>query len=88
MRGERVPVFLKYNTPLDKNISPDDPAFNRFYSGYYIVDSIEYKYNGKVKTGYSSFSTIMSLKRREWPTPEAIKSDSNDNPDSSDKYDN
>lgn len=88
MRGERVPVFLKYNTPLDKNISPDDPTFNRFYSGYYIVDSIEYKYNGKVKTGYSSFSTIMSLKRREWPTPEAIKSDSNDNPDSSDKYDN
>lgn len=88
MRGERVPVFLKYNTPLDKNISPDDPAFNRFYSGYYIVDSIEYKYNGKVKTGYSSFSTIMNLKRREWPTPEAIKSDSNDNPDSSDKYDN
>ena len=88
MRGERIPVFLKYNTPLDKNISPDDPAFNRFYSGYYIVDSIEYKYNGKVKTGYSSFSTIMSLKRREWPTPEAIKSDSNDNPDSSDKYDN
>ena len=88
MRGERVPVFLKYNTPLDKNISADDPGFNRFYSGYYIVDSIEYKYNGKVKTGYSSFSTIMSLKRREWPTPEAIKSDSNDNPDSSDKYDN
>ena len=88
MRGERVPVFLKYNTPLDKNISPDDPGFNRFYSGYYIVDSIEYKYNGKVKTGYSSFSTIMSLKRREWPTPEVIKSDSNDNPDSSDKYDN
>ena len=88
MRGERVPVFLKYNTPLDKNISPDDPGFNRFYSGYYIVDSIEYKYNVKVKTGYSSFSTIMSLKRREWPTPEAIKSDSNDNPDSSDKYDN
>ena len=88
MRGERVPVFLKYNTPLDKNISPDDPGFNRFYSGYYIVDSIEYKYNGKVKTGYSSFSTLMSLKRREWPTPEAIKSDSNDNPDSSDKYDN
>lgn len=88
MRGERVPVFLKYNTPLDKNISPDDPGFNRFYSGYYIVDSIEYKYNGKVKTGYSPFSTIMSLKRREWPTPEAIKSDSNDNPDSSDKYDN
>lgn len=88
MRGERVPVFLKYNTPLDKNISPDDPGFNRFYSGYYIVDSIEYKYNGKVKTGYSSFSTIMSLKRREWPTPEAVKSDSNDNPDSSDKYDN
>lgn len=88
MRGERVPVFLKYNTPLDKNISPDDPGFNRFYSGYYIVDSIEYKYNGKIKTGYSSFSTIMSLKRREWPTPEAVKSDSNDNPDSSDKYDN
>ena len=88
MRGERVPVFLKYNTPLDKNISPDDPGFNRFYSGYYIVDSIAYKYNGKVKAGYSSFSTIMSLKRREWPTPEAIKSDSNDNPDSSDKYDN
>lgn len=88
MRGERVPVFLKYNTPLDKNISPDDPGFNRFYSGYYIVDSIAYKYNGKVKAGYSSFSTIMSLKRREWPTPEAIKSDNNDNPDSSDKYDN
>lgn len=78
MRGERVPIFLKYNTPLDKNVSADDPSYNRFYSGYYIVDTIEYKYNGKIKDGYSPFSTIMSLKRREWPTPEEVMSDNTD----------
>lgn len=77
MRGERVPVLLKYNTILDKAaVGRTDPSYNRFYSGYYIVDSIEYKYNGKNKGGYSSFSTVMTLKRREWPTPEETISDS------------
>jgi hypothetical protein len=44
---------------------------NRFYTGYYIVDDVEISYhptNGES----SNFTTSFTLKRREWPTPEAI----------------
>ena len=78
MKGERVPVFLMFNNTIEndmynassKNDEPRD--FNRFYSGYYIVDSVEYIY--KPVSGYnvSTYTTHFILKRREWPTPEAI----------------
>ena len=46
------------------------------FSGYYIVDSLTYKYKKNVnKDGFSQFSTVMTLKRKEWPTPEDIKID-------------
>jgi hypothetical protein len=54
----------------------DQPrSANRFYSGYYIVDSIEYRYMGVNKGKPSPYQTIFVLKRREWPTPEIIKKD-------------
>ena len=46
--------------------------FNRFYSGYYIVDSVEYTYKPPSGDNVSSYTTHFVLKRREWPTPEAI----------------
>lgn len=81
MRGERIPVILEYNDAFDANAAANSaPAtHNKFYSGYYIVDGIEYVYNGKRDDGYSPFSTIMTLKRREWPTPEEIKKDTTTN---------
>lgn len=76
MRGERIPVYLVYNTQLDSvtsnklNNDPQPNEVNRFYSGYYIVDSISYEYNRTSTSMYSPFSTTMVLKRREWPAPE------------------
>lgn len=76
MRGERIPVFLVYNTLVDEavtNQDNQDPApntINKFYSGFYIIDSISYNYEFKSNSVYSGFSTTMVLKRREWPTPE------------------
>ena len=78
MKGERIPVILihestmeedKYNN-FSKNDLPSD--INRFYSGYYIVDSVEYDY-APIKAGdISPYKTTFVLKRREWPTPEVI----------------
>lgn len=79
MRGERVPVFLVYNTQMDKennmiNNPENQTDLNKFYSGYYVVDGIEYSY--KPNDGLlSGFETRMTLKRREWPTPVETKSD-------------
>lgn len=77
MRGERVPVYIQYSTPYDRNSVKDSASaeFNKFYSGYYVVDSIEYKYDGDKNDGYSAFSTVMILKRKEWPAPEEIQKD-------------
>ncbi len=78
MKGERVPVYLihgntleadKYNTFSDNDVPTD---LNRFYTGYYIVDSIEYKFAPIKEGDISPYKTIFILKRREWPTPEAI----------------
>ena len=45
---------------------------NRFYTGYYLVDGIEYDFS-PIKNGeVSPYKTTFTLKRREWPTPEAI----------------
>lgn len=75
MRGERVPVYIQYSTPYDRSSAAQSTSaeFNKFYSGYYVVDSIEYKYDGNKLDGYSAFSTVLSLKRKEWPTPEEIQ---------------
>lgn len=74
MRGERVPVYIKTSGPKDEffNTQEGTPdGASRFYSGYYIVDSIRYDYNFKGGS-FSNYSTTFTLKRREWPTPEKI----------------
>lgn len=77
MRGERVPVYLILNGPYDEssynNASENDISRNvdKFYTGYYIVDSIEISYSpggGNI----TPYTTTYTLKRREWSTPEAI----------------
>ena len=79
MRGERVPVYLVFGNSIDNgkynNLTDNDEprSQNRFYSGYYIVDSVEYSYKPNITGGeISPYSTSFILKRREWPTPEAI----------------
>jgi len=78
MRGERVPVYIihentlsadKYNRFSDNDVPSD---VNRFYTGYYIVDSIEYTFTPIKDGDVSPYKTTFILKRREWPTPEAI----------------
>ena len=50
MRGERVPVVITFTNEMQKefyNNATNDPVqrdSDRYYSGYYIVDSIEYEY--------------------------------------------
>lgn len=78
MRGERIPVILGYEQgeTADSTNSMYGFEINRMFSGYYIVDSLTYKYKKNVnKDGFSQFSTVMTLKRKEWPTPEDIKID-------------
>ena len=76
MRGERIPIYLVYNTKLDDittsqvNRDPDGTTVNKFYSGFYIIDSLSYSYEKKNTSVYSNFTTTMVLKRREWPAPE------------------
>ena len=80
LRGERVPVYLIHGNAIDTmvetaDIRNDDKSLvNKFYSGFYIVDSISYEYNlGKNKgNAFVDYKTRMILKRREWTTPEAI----------------
>lgn len=78
MRGEKIPVYLIYPTLLDSAINRSEKnedvysKTNKFYSGFYIVDSIEYRYKD-IKGEFSNFTTRMVLKRREWPTPEPVQ---------------
>lgn len=94
MRGERVPVALINEDAETRESMENDNRIdvNFMYSGFYIVDSIRYTYNQDVnRDGVSQFRTIMTLKRKEWPTPEAIKSDKNEtnnSNNSSNKTDN
>ena len=77
MKGERIPVVLIPTTTIeqesmDKFSKNDKPSeINRLYSGYYIVDSIDYDYNPVYK-GQTPYKTTFILKLREWPTPEKI----------------
>jgi hypothetical protein len=78
MRGERIPVYIVYednvenmvnNAPFNEDINS---MTNKMYSGFYIIDSIEYSYK-EHDTAYSNYTTHMVLKRREWPTPEPVQ---------------
>ena len=81
MRGERVPIVLEKEVASSTDMLNEDDiittkSVHKMYSGYYIVDSIEYGYNPKRCTSdktRSAFYTKMTLKRREWPTPEEVK---------------
>jgi hypothetical protein len=81
MRGERVPIVLEKENGSSSGLYNEDIAMStesvhKMYSGYYIVDSIEYGYNPKRANSdqtRSAFYTTMTLKRREWPTPEEVK---------------
>ena len=86
MRGERIPVVITYGILSTRGtVLPNDQHednINRMYSGFYIVDSITYSYNLKMKDSnvHSRYTTTLVLKRREWPTPEKIQIDNtNDN---------
>ena len=78
MKGERIPVIIGFNNTFENDMynaaTPNDEPreINRFYSGYYIVDSVEYLYNPMSREGVSPYTTKYVLKRREWPAPEAI----------------
>ena len=81
MKGERVPVYLVFSSSIENDAynaaseNDEDRPANRLYTGYYIVTSIEYDYDpGRTPNPYN---TTFVLKRREWPTPEAIAKDEN-----------
>ena len=84
-RGEYVPVFIGHKSTIDtimnNNENRDIPNAeligNRMYSGYYYVDSVKYIYKYGDSQSFSDFSTIFVLKRREWPTPEIIEPEVN-----------
>ena len=77
MRGERIPVYIVHNNDFDQttydSFSENDlpSEINRFYTGYYIVNDVEIIYKPGINE-YSNYITCYTLKRREWPTPEAI----------------
>lgn len=79
MKGEKVPVLLEHETGSISRIADDtvctDKNINKMYSGFYIVDSLEYVFESKnlPEGKVSPYSTILTLKRREWPTPENIE---------------
>lgn len=83
MKGERIPVIIGFTNSFENDMynaaTPNDEPreINKFYSGYYIVDSVEYLYNPMSNEGVSPYTTKYVLKRREWPTPEAIAKDNN-----------
>lgn len=82
MRGERVPIIIGYRSGESADSANSSYGFeiNKMFSGWYIIDSLTYKYKKNVNNdGYSQFSTIMTLKRKEWPTPEDVKKDSSEN---------
>ena len=79
MKGERVPVYIVFDNSVDNDIynavsdNDEKREINRFYTGYYVVDSVEYEYKPLMTDErVSPYTTIFTLKRREWPTPEAI----------------
>ena len=85
MRGERVPVIIQHDVMSTKgSFSPDkqsENSINKMYSGFYIVDSISYSYNQKMSGSniHSKYTTTLVVKRREWPCPEKIEIDKQQN---------
>ena len=60
----------------DEEIGASSGA-NRTYSGYYYVSNVTYKYSYNNTDSFSDFSTVFTLERREWPTPEKVIVDEN-----------
>ena len=81
MKGERIPVIIGFTNSFENDMynnatGNDEPRqINKFYSGYYIIDSVEYVYNPMSNEGVSPYTTNYILKRREWPAPEVISKD-------------
>jgi len=77
MKGERIPVIIGPTSSVEKELmggltENDLPSdLDRYYSGFYVVDSVEYSYRPDYN-GLSPYTTKFVLKRREWPTPEQI----------------
>lgn len=81
-RGEYVPVYIAYDSKIEMDInnlnnSTNEAALpaNRTYTGYYYVSDVTYNYKYGEEESLSNFSTVFTLKRREWPTPEKIIKD-------------
>lgn len=87
MRGEYVPVYFPFSSEAEREIINSDinipgaaVGANKLYSGYYYVADVTYNFKyGVTDNGYSPFSTVYTLKRREWPTPEKIAKDTESN---------
>ena len=85
-RGEYVPVLIGFtgeadylmNNTLNDIAQEADLKANRMFSGYYYVDKVEYIYKYSNTASFSDFSTVFTLKRREWPTPEKISVEYNE----------
>lgn len=81
MKGERIPVIIGFTNSFENDMynnatGNDEPRqINKFYSGYYIIDSVEYVYDPMSNEGVSPYTTKYILKRREWPAPEVISKD-------------
>ena len=77
IKGERIPVIIGFTNTFENEMyngsteNDEKRQINKCYSGYYIVDSVEYSYN-PLPNDVSPYTTRSVLKRREWPAPEAI----------------
>ena len=71
MRGEVVPVVLKKTNvgELTSDFSRQTGVAERFYNGFYYVDSISYEYKTDKAKNLKHYKTKFTLKRREWPIP-------------------
>lgn len=71
MRGEVVPVALKKTGigELTSNFSEQTGFADKFYNGFYYVDSVSYEYTSTSDKSRKHYKSIFTLKRREWPIP-------------------
>lgn len=71
MRGESVPVVMRIqpNQEATSGVSSQVGTLDRFYNGYYYVDGIKYIFDADKAQKRKVFSTVFTLKRREWPVP-------------------
>jgi hypothetical protein len=68
---ENEAEYIQNNDTNDRVYGTDVEA-NRMYSGYYYVSDVIYKYNYDKNDSFSGYSTIFTLKKREWAAPEKI----------------